>query len=124
MNGQFKAHPYLDWLKARQASASASSGGVTPTAASAALSGPVTVPVWKVGDEWEYAYKDPSSGGTYVSVVTRVEAFDGREHYVVSTGTRESLYSVLDLTFNVERADGAIVTRNIPARTMCSWPLT
>jgi hypothetical protein len=124
MKEQFKAHPYLDWLKARQASAQPTSGVVAPPAASTALSGPITVPAWKVGDEWEYAYKDPAGGGTYVIVVTRVEVVDGIEHYVVTTGTRESLYRVSDLTFSVERAEGAIVTRNVPAQINYAWPLT
>jgi hypothetical protein len=124
MNEQFKAHPYLDWLKARQVSTSSASGVVVPIGASAATSGPVTVPVWTVGDEWEYAYKSPSDGGTYVWAVTRVEMLDGAQHYVVKSGTREIFFRVSDLAIALERVDGVIVLREDPARLVYAWPLT
>ena len=123
MNEQFKANPYLDWLKARQASAQTSSGVVPPTAASAALSGPVMVPVWKVGDEWEYAYKSPSASGSYVWSVDRLELFDGTQQYVIKSGTREIFYRVSDLASSLERVDGVVVLRHTPARMSYSWPL-
>jgi hypothetical protein len=124
MNEQFKARPYLDWLKGRQASAQPSTGAVATTVASPALSGPITVPIWKVGDEWEYAYKEPSGGGTYVWAVTRIEALDGVEHYVITSGTRESLYRVSDLAISVQRTAGVIMVRDVPPRTQYAWPLT
>jgi hypothetical protein len=124
MNGQFKATPYLDWLKARQASAPATSGVVPPTEGSAALSGPTPVPVWKVGDEWQYAYKSPSDSGSYVWSVNRLEMLDGVQHYVIKTGTREIFYRVSDLASSLERVDGVVVMRHTPSRASYSWPLT
>lgn len=124
MNERFKANPYLDWLKTRQASAQPSSGVVPATAASAALSGPVMVPVWKVGDEWEYAYKSPSDSGSYISSVDHLEMLDGTQHYVVKSGKREIFYRVSDLASSLERLDGVVALRHMPARMSYSWPLT
>jgi len=123
MQEQFKTHPYLDWLKARQASAPASSGVVPPAAATAALSEPVMVPVWKVGDEWEYAYKSPAASGTYIWSVDRLEVLDGTQHYVTKSGTRELFFRVSDLASGLERVDGVVVLRFTPARLNYSWPL-
>jgi hypothetical protein len=53
MAEQTKAHPYLSWLKAREASEPLSSTSAAPAVVNAALPGSVTVPVWKVGDEWQ-----------------------------------------------------------------------
>lgn len=124
MNQQFKAHPYLDWLKSRQAATPTGSGVLPPTAASTALSAPVLVPVWKMGDEWEYAYKSPSGSGTYVWSIDRLETFEGAHHYVIKSGTREILYRVSDLASSVERVDGSVVLHHTPARMNYSWPLT
>jgi hypothetical protein len=122
MNKQFRAHPYLDWLKARPASAQPSSSGGVPTVA--ALSGPVMVPVWKIGDEWQYAYKSPSDSGVYVWSVKRVETLDGAQHYVIKTGTREIFYRVSDLASSLERIDGDVILRETPSRLAYVWPLT
>jgi hypothetical protein len=89
-----------------------------------ALSGPIALPVWHVGDEWQYAYKSPSDSGTYVWVVNRVETLDGVEHYVVKGGTRELFYRVSDLASSFERVDGVVVNRNTPPRLSYVWPLT
>lgn len=124
MNEQFKSHPYLDWLKGRQASAQTSSGVIPPTSTSAVLSGPLMVPVWKVGDEWEYAYKSPSGSGTYVWSIDRLEMLDGVQQYVIKTGTREIFYRVSDLASSLERVDGVVVVRHTPPRLTYSWPLT
>lgn len=123
MNAQFRAHPYLDWLKARSASAAASSGVIPPTSALAALSDPVMVPVWNVGDWWEYAYKSPSDSGSYVWSVDRLEVLDGTQHYVIKSGTREIFYRASDLASSIERVDGVVVLRHTPARMSYSWPL-
>lgn len=123
MNERFKAHPYLDWLKARQASAQPSSSVIASTAASTALAGPIAVPVWKVGDEWQYAYKSPSDSGTYIWSVNRLEMLDGVQHYVIKGGTREIFYRVSDLASSLERVDGVVVVRHTPPRLSYSWPL-
>lgn len=123
MNAQFRVHPYLDWLKARSASAQASSGVIPPTSAPAALSDPVMVPVWNVGDWWEYAYKSPSDNGSYVWSVDRLEVLDGTQHYVIKSGTREIFYRASDLASSIERVDGVVVLRHTPARMSYSWPL-
>jgi hypothetical protein len=129
MNAQYKANPYLGWLKARQASAQPNSVATAtatgaPVMANTTLPGTVTVPVWHVGDEWQYAYQGPTDSGTYVWVVNRVETLDGVEHYVVKGGARELFYRVSDLASSLERVDGVIVNRNTPARLSYVWPLT
>jgi hypothetical protein len=118
MNEQFRAHPYLDWLKARQAS-----GQPQASAAPAATVGPAPVPAWSVGDEWQYAYQGPAESGSYVWSVNRVEALDGVSHYVVKSGTREIFYRVSDLAVTTERVDGVIVLLERPPRLIYAWPL-
>jgi hypothetical protein len=122
MNEQFKAHPYLDWFKTRQASVPPSLTADI-AAANIALTGPIAVPVWRVGDEWHYAYKSPSDSGAYVWSVNRLESLDGVQHYVVKGGTREILYRVSDLASSLERVDGVVVVRHTPPRLSYSWPL-
>jgi len=123
MNEQFRAHPYLDWLKARQAS-TPQSGTMASPVSSPSVAGPIMAPVWRVGDEWEYAYKSPSDSGTYVWSVTRIETLDGVEHYVIKSGTREIFYRVSDLASSLERVDGVVVVRHSPSRLSYAWPLT
>jgi hypothetical protein len=122
MQEQFKARPYLDWLKARQASAPQS--GTMPPASTPDVAGPLMAPVWSVGDEWEYAYKSPSGSGTFVWSVNRIETLDGVGHYVVKGGTREIFYRVSDLASTLERVDGVVAVRHSPSRLSYAWPLT
>jgi len=96
--------------------------GPTPAGASGTLGSP-SVPVWKVGDEWQYAYKSPSGAGTYFWSVDRIEVLDGVEHYVIKSGRREILYRVSDLAHSLERVQGATVVRETPSRTSYAWPL-
>jgi hypothetical protein len=125
MQEQFKAHPFLDWLKAQKLGTLQPSVAVGSTVAVAsAPSGQVTAPVWQVGDEWQYAYKSPTDSGTYVWSVNRVEMLDGVQHYVVKTGTREIFYRVSDLASSLERVDGVVVSRETPSRLNFSFPLT
>ncbi len=119
MNAQFKAHPYLAWLKARDAAAP--EVGAVPQVSRS--NGPVLVPVWNVGDEWEYAYQSPSGSGTYVLTVQRIEALDAVPHYVIKTGPREVFYRVSDLAATLERLDGVVVMRETPPRLHYEWPL-
>jgi hypothetical protein len=126
MSEQFKANPYLSWLKARQGSTppAGSGSGVTVAAlAPAATTGPVPAPVWHVGDEWQYAYESPAGSGTFVWSVSRIETLDGEPNYVVTTGTREIFHRVSDLASTLERVDGVVVVRDTPARLMYTWPL-
>ena len=123
MREQFKASPYLDWIKARQASA-LQPGTIPSLANTPNVAGPIMAPVWHVGDEWEYAYKSPSGSGTYVWSVNRFEMLDGVQHYVIKTGTREIFYRVSDFASSLERVDGAIVSRETPSRLNFSFPLT
>ncbi len=125
MKLQFRVHPYLDWLKARQVAAQPSGGSALAVpAAVAAVSTPTTAPVWQVGDEWQFAYKSPSDSGTYVWTVDRVEMLDGVQHYVIKTATREIFYRTSDLASSLERVDGVVVMRETPPRLMYAWPLT
>lgn len=63
MNAQFRAYPYLDWLKARQAASapqpSGSVGTIPSPAGTPSAAGPVIAPVWR---EWEYAYEFTNDG--------------------------------------------------------------
>jgi hypothetical protein len=125
MKEQYQAHPYLDWLKARKREATqplVTVGSTTEVAR--APSGPIMAPIWRVGDEWEYAYKGPSDSGTYVWSVVRVEVLEGVPQYVVKTGAREIFYRVSDLAVSVERVDTVVVMRETPPRLIYSWPLT
>jgi hypothetical protein len=79
---------------------------------------------WRVGDEWEYAYKSPSDSGTYVWSVNRLEALDGVPQYVIKTGTREIFYRASDLAVSIERVDSVVIMRETPPRLIYSWPLT
>jgi hypothetical protein len=124
MNAQFKAHPFFDWAKAQKREASQPPVAVGSIAVVAsAPSGPVTAPVWQVGDEWQYAYKSPSNSGTYVWSVNRVESLDGVPHYVIKTGTREIFYRVSDLAGSLERVNGVVVNRDTPSALQYVWPL-
>jgi hypothetical protein len=124
MNAQFKAHPYLDWLKAQQKDAlplpvaAGTSSGVATAAPS-----PIDAPVWEVGDEWQYAYKTPSDSGTYVWAVIRLETLDGVPHYVIKSGTREIFYRVSDLASSIERVNGTLVVKHTPPVQSYAWPL-
>jgi len=123
MKEQFQAQPFLEWARARGRQV-AQSSQVTPTGSAVGSSlGPVAVPVWKVGDEWQFAYKSPTDSGTYVWSVSRVESLDGVGHYVIRTGSREILYRVSDLAPSLERVDGVVVMRETPPRTAYLWPL-
>jgi hypothetical protein len=125
MKDQFQAHPFLDWLKAQKRDAKqppVAVGSASPAAA--APSGPIMAPVWKIGDEWQYAYKSPTESGTYVWSVSRLEMLDGVQHYVIKSGTREIFYRVSDLASSLERVDGVVVSRETPSRLNFSFPLT
>jgi hypothetical protein len=126
MQEQFKAHPYLDWFKARQASTSHPGGAaaVVPSPASNQVATTaVMAPVWHVGDEWQFAYKSPAASGTYVWAVDRIENLEGAAHYVIKAGTREIFYRVSDLASTLERVDGVVVSHNTPPRLSYAWPL-
>ena len=107
----------------RQNSAPVTADDSTGTVA-AAPSGPVTAPVWQVGNEWKYSYKGPSDSGTYVWSVNRIESVDGSPHYVIKSGAREILFRVSDLAFSLERINGVVVSRESPSRLSYVWPLT
>src|ERR1700730_8716099 len=129
MREQFKAHPYADWVKARQASAQPTSAGTAaatgaPAVTTLALAGSVALPVWHVGDEWQYAYQGPTGSGTFVWVVNRIETLNGEPNYVLTFGTREIFHRVSDLANALERVNGMVVLRETPPRLIYAWPLT
>jgi len=119
-----REHPYLDWARAQfgpspgtlAVSPAPGVGSEVPSAGNA--------PTWRVGDEWQYAYKSPSDSGIYVWSVDRVETFEGAEHYVIKGGTREIFYRASDLASTIERVEGVIVSRHTPSRLNFAWPLT
>jgi hypothetical protein len=121
---QYTLHPYLDWIKARQGtSVVALSAPSVPTPPAPVAPGPALVPVWHVGDEWQFAYKSPTDSGTFVWAVNRIEPLDSVPHYVIKAGTRETFYRVSDLANTLERVDGVVVLRETPPRLVYAWPL-
>jgi hypothetical protein len=104
------------------AASSSAPPGPIPSSPPGAL-GPTVAPVWRVGDEWQYAYRSFSGAGTYFWSVDRIQMLDGVEHYVIKSGTREIFYRVSDLAHSLERVRGVIVVRETPSRTSYSWPL-
>jgi len=125
MNEQFKAHPFFDWAKARNKDAQPPVAAVGSKAPDTLVSpGPVTVPTWKVGDEWQFAYKSPSGSGTYVWTMDRVDVLDGVQHYVIRARNREIFIRVSDLASTLARDDGVVVSRETPSRLDYDWPLT
>jgi len=125
MNEQFKAHPFFDWAKARNRDAQPPVAAVGSKAPDTLVSpGPVTVPTWKVGDEWQFAYKSPSGSGTYVWTVDRLDMLDGVQHYVIRARIREIFIRVSDLASSLARDNGVVVTRETPSRLDYDWPLT
>jgi hypothetical protein len=121
MKQQFQAHPFLDWAKAQNREVRPFLAAADPAAT---LPGPVAVPVWKVGDEWQFAYKSPSGSGTYVWAVDRIEALDAEQHYVVRLGSRERFFRVSDLASSLVRDDGVVTFKETPSRLQYDWPLT
>ncbi len=97
----------------RTASTSPSQSQVTSGAV--AVPRPIQAPVWKVGNEWAYRYETPSSSGTFVWSVDRVESYEDQPYYVVKTGSREIFYRVSDLAYSQETMDKAVVRRVTPA---------
>lgn len=85
---------------------------------------PPVPPVWKVGDEWAYRWESPTGKGTFVWSVDRVEIWEGAEHYVVKSGTREIFYRTSDLAQSMERVEGVVERRHVPSRLTYAWPLT
>lgn len=125
MKEQFKAHPFLDWARAQKRDAAQPVAATGSTVVATSMPpGPVTVPVWKVGDEWQYAYKSPSGSGTYVWAVDRFDVVDGVQHYVIRSRIRETFIRVSDLASSLVRDDGIVVTRETPSRLDYDWPLS
>lgn len=125
MNEQFKAHPFFDWARSQKRAVEqpvvpAGSGPLDTLQPSP----PVTVPVWKVGDQWQFAYKSPSGSGTYVWMVDRLAALDGVPHYVIRSSIREIFLRVSDLASSLARDNGVVVSRETPSRLDYDWPLT
>jgi Aspartyl protease len=82
------------------------------------------VPVWKVGDEWNFRWDSPRGSGTYVSVVTREESANGFDCYVVRTGRREAYYRKTDLAFVLEKLNSEIEQQARPPALHFVWPLS
>src|SRR2546421_5293655 len=80
-----------------------------------AARGSIQLPVWKVGSEWAYRYENPSSTGTFVWSVDRLETLEGQSHYVIKTGTREIFYRVDSLALTKETVEGRLVRQTTPA---------
>ena len=123
MKEQFQAYPFLEWARAQGRQVSQPPRGVGTGSVVSSPTGPITVPIWKVGDEWQYAHKSPTDSGSYVWSVNRVESVDGVDHYVIRTGNREIFYRVSDLAASLERVDGVVVMRDTPSRIVYAWPL-
>jgi hypothetical protein len=123
MTAYRREHPYLDWVKARPNAKPGALAAAPASGVGAEIQITGNLPVWKVGDEWQFAYKSPSDSGTYVWSVNRIETLDGDQHYVIKTGTREIFYRTTDFAGSIERVDGVVVLRNSPLRTNFVWPI-
>jgi hypothetical protein len=90
----------------------------------AAVQAPITVPVWRVGDEWAYRWDAPSSRGIFVWEVAGVQSIGGVPHYVVKADTRRIYYRVDDLGFTREELDGRVVREITPSNwRFAAFPL-
>jgi TPR repeat protein len=124
MKDQFRLHPFFDWLKAQQRQSPPLPATVLAGASLSNAADRAVVPVWQVGDEWRYAYKDVSGSGTFVWTVDRIELQGQAQHYVVKSGRRELFYRSSDLALSMVRLDGVVVRTYSPALARYSWPLS
>jgi len=112
-------------MAAKQGQHGAPAEAVAVATARGRTTGPVAMPAWKVGDEWEYRYEHPSGTGTFVWRLDRTEILDDVPHYVITVGTREIFYRMSDLGFTQETVDGQIVRRVSPSVwRFVSFPLS
>jgi hypothetical protein len=124
MRKAFNDQPFLDWIKAHKRDSQQAAVADPVLTGNIVSLDQIQVPVWKVGDEWQYAYKGPSDSGTYVWSVNRVEVLDGVPQYVIKAGPREMFYRASDLASTLERVDGVVVLRQTPPRLSYAWPLS
>jgi hypothetical protein len=134
MQGEFKAHPYREWLAQNPGAPlsqeklrpSAQPSGGTTNAPAPATAAPRTesVPAWTRGDEWSYRWSSPQGGGTYVWTVDREEVLDGTTFYVVKSGTaRDIYYRKSDFAYYMDKVNGQVETRHTPPTSYFQWPL-
>jgi hypothetical protein len=89
-------------------------GSSQPSPASQAVAvggatGPIPLPVWKIGSEWAYRYEIPSGTGTFVWTVDRIQELNGEPNYVLKSGSRNLFYRVSDLSASQETVNGEVV---------------
>jgi len=83
----------------------------------------IDLPVVRPGFEWEYRWEGPSSQGTFVWSVNRIEAVDGVEYYVVRASSgREIYWRKLDRAYFMDTIAQGIETRHVPPSPV-PWPL-
>ena len=80
-------------------------------------------PVWKIGYQWQYAWKEASSSGTITKEIIREEVFGGFPAFVLRRADSEDFYAkdVLGL-LGTRIGDRVTTRRNAPYQTLL-WPL-
>lgn len=80
-------------------------------------------PEWKIGHQWQYAWKGPGTKGTVTAEVLREDTFEGNLSLVLRVVRNEHIYRKADLAFLATLVEGKTVVRRIPAFQIFSWPL-
>ena len=81
------------------------------------------MPTWRPGYEWEYRWESPRGKGTFVWSVSRIDAVDGTEYYVVTASeSREIYWRRQDRAYYMDKVPGGIEMRVVPPLTV-PWPL-
>jgi len=80
-------------------------------------------PEWKIGFEWQYAWRTPGRTGSLKREIIREDTFEGVPSYVMKVGVNENFYTrdILGLLATVARGK-VISKRNLPFQPL-SWPL-
>ena len=83
----------------------------------------IDMPTWRPGYEWEYRWESPRGKGTFVWSVSRIDAVDGTEYYVVTASEgREIYWRRQDRAYYMDKVPGGIEMRVVPPLTV-PWPL-
>ena len=80
-------------------------------------------PEWKVGYQWEYAWKGPGKSGSLTREIIREDTFEGIPSYVVRVGTNEHFYAKDLLGLLASTASEKRVFKRNPPSQLLSWPL-
>lgn len=80
-------------------------------------------PEWKVGFEWQYAWKRPGGSGTFTREIVREAIFEGVLCYVIRNGQEENFHPKDTLGLLATMSGGKLTfKRDVPFQPV-SWPL-